>query len=165
MKRRLAVLFLVVLTIIAWLVLRQSKLISPRAPIVIQPTPTPTTNAQVLAQTSSNLSPALLFPAPSENIPVRPAAVDEETWKMVAYRQIILNENQPVKFMPALWIKTSSQWGETDIKTGSHRRHGICNNQFFCVESGKSDTGDLFRCFPIQMVGFNLLEPTGLFWT
>jgi hypothetical protein len=99
MKRMFIAVFLVALIIMVWLILRQSKSMPPRAPIVIQPAPIPTTNTQALAQISTNLSPAPLFPAPGTNIPIRPTSVDEETWnRWLAYRRFILEQNPPVEF-------------------------------------------------------------------
>jgi hypothetical protein len=102
MKNALIVFCLVVLVFVVWLAFRQPKItpITPSlVPTVSQPTSVPTTNAPISTQTSANLSPAPLFPAPSENIPVRPAMVDEDTWhRWLTYRQMILDEDQPVEF-------------------------------------------------------------------
>jgi hypothetical protein len=101
MKKTLLVVILLILVCAAWVILRQPK--SPPPSIPIPPTnnvspysgrSTPTTNAQVPSQPS-----AVLFSAPSTNVPVRPASVDEETWsRWLAYRQFILEQNPPVEF-------------------------------------------------------------------
>ena len=99
MKKILVVLFLAALAFVTWLVLRQPKSMPHHAPAVVQSIPAPTTNTQASTQTSTNLSALPLFPAPSENIPTRPASVDEETWnRWLAYRQFILEQNPPVEF-------------------------------------------------------------------
>jgi hypothetical protein len=99
MKKTFIIILLAALVVVTWLILHQPKLRPSPALAVPQPITVPATNAQISAQTPTNLSPALLFPAPSTNAPVRPNSVDEETWsRWIAYRQFILEQNPPVEF-------------------------------------------------------------------
>lgn len=88
-KNLLLVLVLATLAFCVWLVLRQPKTLP--NPVVSTPTPILATNIQTPAQ--------VFAPVAKTNIFVRPDSINEETWnKWMAYRQLILEANQPVEF-------------------------------------------------------------------
>jgi hypothetical protein len=91
MKKNIVfILIAITLVFCLWLVLHQSK----PAPQKVEPPPSPTqtTNVQALPQVPTT-------PTNRSNTLVRPASVDEETWnKWINYRQIVLDQNQPVEF-------------------------------------------------------------------
>ena len=101
MKKTLIVLLLASLALIIWMTLRRPQssplLHSILATNNVSPYNgglNPTTNTQTPSQPS-----AVLFSAPSTNIPIRPPSVDEEIWsRWLAYRQFILDQNPPVEF-------------------------------------------------------------------
>jgi hypothetical protein len=90
MKKIPIAILLFALALLAWLVLRQPKKSSSDLPA----TPPQAADMQIPMQSvETNTSTSNL------NALIRPNTMDEETWnKWLAYREVVLSENQPVEF-------------------------------------------------------------------